>query len=161
MLNAIRSVAIAALLAPSLLVAVSTEASENRVLKCKTSAARGMTGAGGPALVANVPRAMTPIDLNAVQMTDKALTRRVVVEGLWAQRTEVDTLMVTARFVNCTNKPLVIQARSNFMDADQVPTEPVSSWKTIFLAPRATGVYQERSIGMGGVAAYLVELRTE
>lgn len=155
------SLAIAALTLPALLAATAAEARENRLLKCRTSAARAAPGPGGPALVANVPRSMTPIDLNAVQMTDRALTRRVVVEGLWAQRTEADTLMVTARFVNCTKKPIVIQARSNFMDAAQVPTEPVSAWKTIFIPARATGVYQERSIGMGNVAAYLVELRSE
>lgn len=159
--NVTRSCALAALLLTSLLATASVESRENRVLKCKTSAARGAKSTGGPALVANIPRAMTPIDLNAVQMTDKALTRKVVVEGLWAQRTEADTLLITARLVNCTKKPLVVQARSNFMDAAQIPTEPVSAWKTIFLPPRATSVYQERSIGMGKVAAYLVELRTE
>lgn len=141
--------------------AQSAHARENRLLKCKTSEARRAQSPGGPALVANVPRAMTPIDLNGVQMTDRALTRSVLVEGLWAQRTEMDTLLVTARFVNCTNKPLVIQARSNFLDAAQIPTEPVSTWKTIFLPPRATSVYQERSIGMAAVSAYFVELRTE
>lgn len=153
--------ALATLLAAMPAPAPEADARENRPLKCKTSAARKAPGSGGPALVANVPRAMTPIDLNAVQMTDKALTRSVLVEGLWAQRTEVDTLQVTARFVNCTKKPLVIQARSSFMDSAQIPTEPASAWKTVFLPPLATAVYQERSIAMGEVAAYLVELRSE
>lgn len=160
-MKTLKLAALASLLAPFLFANPATEARENRVVKCKTSAARAAPGMGGAALVANVPRSMTPIDLNAVLMTDKKLTRSVVVEGLWAQRTEADTLLVTARFVNCTNKPLVIQARSNFMDANQIPTEMASAWKTIFLPPRATGSYQERSIGTTKVAAYLVELRTE
>ncbi len=104
---------------------------------------------------------MTPIDLNAVQMTDKSLTRRMVVEGLWAQRTETDALMVTARFVNCKDTPLVVQARSSFMDANQIPTENASMWRTVFIPPRGTGTYQERSIGTKKVAAYLIELRSD
>lgn len=153
--------AVAAMLTLPPMLSTEAGARENRTLKCKTSVARRSQATGGPALVANIPRAMTPIDLNAVQMTDRALTRAVLVEGLWAQRTEVDTLLVTARFVNCTKKPLVIQARSNFMDSAQIPTEPVSAWKTLYLPPLATTVYQERSIGMGKVAAYLVELRSQ
>ena len=134
------------------------EARENRVLGCSVGKARAAQSSGGPALVANVPRAMTPIDLNAVQMTDKSVTRRVVVEGLFARRTETDTIEVTARFVNCTKKPLQIDARSSFLDADQFPSEPTSAWQRIFLPPLATGVYREQSMGRN-VANYLIELR--
>lgn len=111
-------------------------------------------------MVANVARSMTPIDLNAVQMTDRRLWKSVIVEGLFARRTETDTLEVTARFVNCTKEPIVIQARSNFMDDMQVPTENASVWKTIFISPLATAVYQERSIATTKIANYLVELRS-
>ena len=67
---------------------------------------------------------------------------------------------MTARFVNCTKNPIVIQARSNFMDDQQVPTENASVWKTVFISPLATAVYQERSIGTTKVANYLIELRS-
>lgn len=148
----------------SLAIVVVTQplaARENRVLTCKTGRASADRGQGGPALLANVASAMTPIDLNAVQMTDRKLTRSILVEGLWAQRTAAETLMVTARLVNCTNKPLVIQARSSFMDGNQIPTEPASVWRNVFIPPRATGTYQERSIGTRQVAAYLIELRSD
>ena len=135
-------------------------ARENRVLKCRTSAARGAQSPGGPVLVANVSRSMTPIDLNAVQMTDKALTRRMVVEGVFARRSEMDNLEVTARFVNCTAEPMAVQARASFLDADQMPTEGTSVWKTVFLPAYATGVYAERSIAQGKVATFLVELKS-
>ena len=36
--------------------------------------ARRAAPVAGPALVANVPKSMTPIDLNAVQFTDKPCT---------------------------------------------------------------------------------------
>lgn len=136
------------------------QARENRPLKCYTGRAHDAPSFGGPALVANVPRSMTPIDLNAVQMTDRKLWKSVIVEGLFARRTDTDTLEVTARFVNCTKNPIVIQARSNFMDDQQVPTENASVWKTVFISPLATAVYQERSIGTTKVANYLIELRS-
>lgn len=153
-------VQIFAVAALTLLWANGASAAENRELKCKISAARADRGGGGPALVANIPKAMTPIDLNAVLMTDKAVRKAVIVEGLFARRTETDTLEVTARFVNCTKEPISVQVRSNFMDQSQVPTEPSSVWKTVYISPRSIGTYQERSIATGNVAAYLVELRT-
>lgn len=138
----------------------SVEARENRMAKCNISAARAAETPPGPALVANVPRSMTPIDLNAVLMTDKNARKSVVVEGLFARRTEMNTLEVVARLFNCTKKPIALQVRSNFMDSAQIPTEQASIWKTVFISPRATAIYQERSISTNNVQAYLVELRS-
>jgi hypothetical protein len=137
----------------------SGEARENRLVKCNIYAARADPGSGGPALVANVPRSMTPISLNAVQMTDKTLRRKMVVEGLFAMRNEADNIEVTARFVNCTNNDLVIQARSSFMDGNQFPTEKTSGWTNVAIPARATGVYTERSISGAKVQHFLVEIR--
>jgi hypothetical protein len=154
-------IALIALPVAAALLAAPGVARENRPLKCNIGAARKAAPAGGPALVANVSRAMTPIDLNAVLMTDKPVWKSVVVEGLFARRTETETLEVTARLVNCSKNPIVIQARASFMDEGQAPTEAPSVWKTIFISPLATGVYQERSIGTTRVGAYLIELRSQ
>jgi hypothetical protein len=135
------------------------EARENRVLKCHVARARAAKSTGGPALIANVPRSMTPIDLNAVQMTDKRVVRKVVVEGLFARRTPTDTVEVVARLVNCTSQPLRLAARSSFMDQAQLPIETVSAWQAVFLQPYATGVYRETSTSNQNVANYLIELR--
>ncbi|WP_260928293.1 hypothetical protein [Novosphingobium sp. 9] len=136
-------------------------ARENRPLKCNIGAARKDPPHGGPALVANMPRAMTPVDLNAVQMNDRETWKKVVVEGLFARRTEANTLEVTARLVNCTKQPLVVQARSSFLDASQAPAEKASVWKPVYLSPLSTSVYQERSISPDGVEFYLIELRAD
>lgn len=141
--------------------ALHAEARENRPLKCSIGAARRDPPRSGPALVANVPRAMTPVDLNAVQMNDRDTWKKVIVEGLFAKRTEMNTLEVTARLVNCTKKPLVVQARSSFLDEAQSPAEPSSTWKPVYLSPLSTSVYQERSISPKGVQYYLVELRAD
>lgn len=144
----------------ALLSSGAVEARENRMAKCNIRAARAGETPPGPALVANVPNSLTPIDLNAVLMTDKNARKNVVVEGLFARRTEMNTLEVVARFFNCTKQPIALQVRSNFMDAAQIPTEQASVWKTVFLSPRATAIYQEKSISSNNVSAYLVELRT-
>ncbi|MBC7495658.1 MAG: hypothetical protein H7243_00640 [Sphingomonadaceae bacterium] len=152
------AIGLVAMLAATSLLAPAV-ATENKVVHCRTSAARDAGPSGGAALVANVPGSMTPIDLNAVLMTDKKLTHQVVVEGLFAQRDDGGGLRVVARLVNCTSEALAVQARSNFMDANQLPTEAASAWRTIYLSPRATGTYEERALGGRAVAAYLIELR--
>lgn len=152
-----RLLIVAAMLAGTAAPALATD---NKVVSCKTYMARWAKRTGGSALVANVPSSMTPIDLNAVLFTDKKLDRQVIVEGLFAQRTPVGGLRVMARLVNCTDKQLVVQARSNFMDANQLPTEAASAWRTLYLSPRATSVYVENSVGPQ-VGAYLIELRPD
>ncbi|MET0372135.1 MAG: hypothetical protein ABW039_12265 [Sphingobium sp.] len=136
------------------------KAQENRTLKCKIGRARSAAPVGGPALVANVPRSMTPIALDAVLMTDRGVWKNVIVEGLYARRTEMETVEISARLVNCSKKPLSIQVRSSFLDATQAPAEKASVWKPVFLSPLSTGVYQERSIGTTNVANYLIEVRS-
>ena len=131
---------------------------ENRVVKCNTYRARHAPVPEGPALVANVARSMRPIPLDAVQFTDKKLTRQMVVESLFSRPTDSGTTEVVARFVNCTSETLAVRVRVSFLDADQAPTEPTSTWRTQFIPARGTGVYSERSIAARGVTNYLIEL---
>ncbi|GAA5078803.1 hypothetical protein [Lysobacter panacisoli] len=153
-----RMQAMIALLVAAPFLAQPLYAAENQVVKCKTRQARKSAPYAGPALVANVPKSMTPIDLNSVQFTDKGLTRQVLVEGLFARRTETDTVEVTARLINCTGEPLQVQARSSFMDAAQAPTEPTSTWSKVFIPAYGTGIYRERSMARDDVSYYLIEL---
>lgn len=150
-----RALLLVALASP---VCIAPALAENSVVKCKTGKATRAAPVAGPALVANVPKSMTPIDLNAVQFTDKPLTRQMVVEGLFARRTDTDTVEVTARLVNCTDKPLQIRARSSFMDETQAPTEPVSAWTQVFLPAKGTGTYRELSMSRDEVKYYLIEV---
>ena len=157
---------ITALMATGLAASLALPASEgnareNRVVKCNTGKARKAGYYDGAALVANVPRSMTPIDLNAVQFTDKGLTRKMVVEGLFARRTETDTVEVSARFVNCTKRQITIRARSSFMDDVQYPVEPASAWQRITIQPFATGLYREKSMKRDEVKYYLIEIAGE
>ena len=42
----------------------------------------------GPALVSEVPGTMTPIPLNAVKVLDRSIAKKVLVQALYARRTE-------------------------------------------------------------------------
>ncbi|MBU6166270.1 MAG: hypothetical protein KGQ52_09055 [Alphaproteobacteria bacterium] len=150
--------------APALALALAATAhpataAENRVVTCDTWKARAAPAPAGAALNASVPAAMAPISLNSVQFTDRRLGRRLVVAGVQAVRSGHHGLIVHVRLVNCRSQPLAVQLRSHFLDAGQLPTEPASAWRTLFLSPRATAAYQESSWAGPRVAAFLVELR--
>ena len=113
----------------------------------------------GPALVAKQYGEISPIPLDAVQFLDGSLSKEVVVQSLLATRTATNTVMVTARLVNCTDGPLALGARLNFMDAQDAVAEPQSMWQTLVLQPRSLGVYQESSVSKT-VQHYVVELRS-
>lgn len=135
------------------------------VVECSTpvwAQARGTPAPGEPGNPALVGKeygmAMTPIPLDAVQFTDRALAERVAIQSVAARRTPTETVQVSSRFVNCTDRAVNMKARTSFMDANQAPTEPISAWRTVIIQPRATAVYQENSIGRGAVSHYLVEI---
>ena len=128
------------------------------VVECKTPVD---INTRGPALVGEgYGLKMTSIPLDALQFTDATIASSVAVQAIRATRSATDTVNVTARIVNCTDKPINVRARTSFMDKNQVPTEPVSAWKILFLSPKATTVYQELST-TDNVSHYLVELGKE
>jgi hypothetical protein len=112
------------------------------------------------ALVPAQPGTMTPITLNSVSFSDTFAAERVLVQYTGAQRTPTGTVEVTTRMVNCTDRPLVVEGRTNFFDEGQRPVEPVSAWQKIHLSPRSIGHYSEMSIDSRRVHTYLTELRS-
>lgn len=112
----------------------------------------------GPGLVAQVYDAVSKVPLDAVLVQDERLFDRVVVHSLYAARTPSDTVQVTARFANCSDRELQVRARTAFLRADRGPAEPVSAWQTLFLPPRSLSVYQESSLTRAEVANYVIEI---
>ena len=112
----------------------------------------------GTALVAHQYGSISPIPLDAVQFTDRMLTRQVAAQSLHARRSPTNTVEISARFINCTDAPLVLGARTNFMDGTERAVEAPSAWKHIVMQPRAMGDYQESSLTTQ-VEHYVVELR--
>ena len=127
------------------------------VVEC--SVPRSRPAPKGPALVGHeYGMKVSPIPLDAVQFTEQRIANTVAVQALYASRTPTETVQVTARFVNCTEKPITIRARTSFLKASQAPNEPISAWQNVHLNPKATGLYTESSLGRSEVTNYLVEL---
>lgn len=116
--------------------------------------------ASGPAMVGlDYGAEMKPVPIDAVIFGDKALTKKVAVQSLNAGRTAGDTVQVTARFANCTAKPVTLGVRTQFMDKAQRPTEQPSAWRPVTVQPKSFAVYSESSVATAEVDHYLVELR--
>ena len=113
----------------------------------------------GPALVSPVPGALQPMPLDTVNVTDRDILRKVLVQSVAARRTETETVQVSAKLVNCTDHALQVEGRTHFYDAAQGEAEPVSAWQRLMLSPRTVTTYSERSVGADQVTSYLVELR--
>jgi len=119
-----------------------------------------MAAPSGPALVAQEYGANSPIPLNAVLFTSPALKNSLVVQRLAASLTATHNAQVYARFINCTEQPLKLGVRTSFLSDRQVPVEPTSAWKTVWVQGLTTGNYLENSISQN-VSSYLVEVRDD
>lgn len=155
--TAVAAFAWGVIMAVSAAQAARAQGNPQGVVKCDFSKVRrGQTN--GAAVMPLTRGAFTPIPLEAVQFVDKGLGRKMMVQSLMAQKTPTDTVELVARLINCTDKPLQVQARSSFMSGAMAPIEPTSGWQRLFLQPRAMGVYTEKSISRDP-AHYLVEVR--
>lgn len=112
----------------------------------------------GPALVGQTyGMSMTPLPLNSVQFGSTALARSIAVQASYATRTPTDSVRLQMRFVSCLDTPSSVRMRTSFLRSDTAPAEPPTPWKLVFLAPRATAVYEELSVSRDA-ASYLVEV---
>ena len=113
----------------------------------------------GPVLLPLVPGSVTAMPLNAVNITDIAITNKIMVQATNARRLDGGDVEVFARFVNCTDFPLQLEARTHFLDAGQADTEPVTAWSRIHMPAHTIGTYSNRSTSGSSVQSYLVEVR--
>lgn len=110
-------------------------------------------------LVPPVAGTMTPMPLNTVNITDVGITNKILPQAVRARRTETGAVEVWSRMINCTDFPLQVEGRVQFMDKSQAPVEPISSWRRIHLPPRTTAIYSEKSIERERAETYLIEIR--
>lgn len=127
--------------------------------QCDFRTMQNVASPQGPVMVSQVPGSVTPVPLNAVNITDVAITNKVMVQATNARRAEDGDIAVFARFVNCTDYPLQVEGRTHFMDGAQLDAEPVTAWTRIHLPARALGSYSVRSTAGSNVESYLIELR--
>ena len=113
----------------------------------------------GPAMVPGENSPLKEMPLNSVNITDEAILNKLYVRAINARRTATGTVEVVAQVVNCTDFPLNAEARTQFYDNAQIPSEPVSAWKRVHLPARTSNLYNEFSMGAQSVDAYLIEMR--
>jgi len=99
------------------------------------------------------------VPLNSVSMLDATITSKVYVRDATAKRTPAGTVEVRSQIANCTDFPLQVELRTQFMDAENAPSEAVSAWRRVYLTPRSNGSYHESSIGTTAVKSYIIEVR--
>lgn len=112
-----------------------------------------------PAAAPGEPSPLMEMPLNSVSITDFNVINKLYVRSVTAQRTPTGTVKVISQIINCTDYPLNVEGRTQFYDQAQAPSEPVSGWKRLNLAPRTSNTYAESSIGTKNVQYYMVEVR--
>ena len=112
-----------------------------------------------PSIIPGGTSPLTEMPLNSASVTDYSVIDKIFVRQLTAQRTATGTVEVVSQVINCTDYPLNVEARTQFYNAAQVPSEPVSAWKRFNLSARTSNTYRESSIGTKTVDFYTVELR--
>ena len=127
--------------------------------QCDYAAVKAAAPPPGPVLVPPIAGAVSPMPLNAVNITDRAVTNKIMIQATNARRLEGGDVEVFARVVNCTDYPLQIEARTHFLDAGQTDAEPVTAWSRVFLPAHGLGSYDARSVAGAVVDSYLIELR--
>lgn len=113
----------------------------------------------GPALIGPQPGALRPMPLNTVNVLDRSILRKVMVQQASAGRATNGSVEIAARLVNCTDHPLQVEGRTHFLTASNMDAEPPSAWQRVQLPPRSMGVYASRSTATDQVQSYLVEVR--
>jgi hypothetical protein len=114
------------------------------------------------AVPSNVPDGTSPLlemPLNSVSITDYMIIEKIYTRTVNARRTPTGTVEVYAQIINCTDFPLNIEARTQFYDAGQAPSEQVSAWRRMPLPARTSNTYREMSIGTKQAQYYMVEVR--
>ena len=112
-----------------------------------------------PSLVPFGASPLLEMPLNSVSVTDFAIVNKVFVRAVNARRSPTGTVEVYSQIVNCTDFPLQAEARTQFYDAQQAPSEPVSAWKRFAMPARSSSTYREFSVGTESAQFYMVELR--
>ncbi len=127
--------------------------------QCDFRAIHAQGSAQGAVLVPQVPGSAEAMPLNAVNITDAAITNKIVVQSTNARREADGDVEVFARLLNCTDYPLQLEARVHFLDGGQINAEPVTAWTRLHATAHGFVSYTNRSTAGSAVESYLIEVR--
>jgi len=115
--------------------------------------------AGDPALLPLTPGTMKPMALNTVSVIDAGIRRKVLVQSVQASRTATGNVAVETRLMNCTDHPLQVDGRTNFLTTGGGSAEAPSMWQRVYLPPRSFASYAESSVSGPNAATFLIEVK--
>lgn len=115
----------------------------------------------GETLVPVVEGTILPMPLNSVHLLSNGLSKKIMVQATNAGRTDTGQVEVFARFVNCTDETVVVEARTNFLKASQAPAEPATAWSRQVVGGHQIFTYTAKSIAGPDVGTYLIEVREQ
>lgn len=128
-------------------------------VRCDFTPMLAATTAAEPAMVGMTPGTMQPVGLNTVSVIDGAIRRKVLVQSVRAGRSQTGNMQVETRLMNCTDHPLQVDARTNFLTAGGAEAEAPSMWQRVALPPRSFASYAENGVSGGRAETFLVEVR--
>lgn len=100
-------------------------------------------GSSGPLLAAvNSPQAARVPGANSVLIVP-SLGSSIAVSQAELTRTAVGNPAVRLELANCSSETVRLRLRTQFMDADARPTEPISAWKEVVVLARSAAGYDE------------------
>ncbi len=153
------SVAISTFIAASVLAGCASDGGHGALPQCDLrDTVNRPAPAGTPARIGPGPGTVTSAAPEAVSITDRYLMDRVHVESIRAVRLDSLRAQVTVSYLNCTDYPMQIESRTQFLDGAGLPTESATEWQTITLSPRSRGVYQTQSVRKPDPEAFTVEI---
>jgi hypothetical protein len=98
-----------------------------------------------------------PNTFNAVEITPGCLTDQVHVTSHAYARTANNAFEVTCTLKNLTNRPLAVQARTQYFDAERAHQEGPDAWQIVHLPAQGIETYKATSFGTD-LSYYHVEI---
>jgi hypothetical protein len=95
-----------------------------------------------------------------VRIIDRDISRKISVRKGGASLTSTSNLNIWTRLLNCTDFPLQLEARVQFLNQSHDPIDDVSAWSRIYLPARSVNNYSEKSVKQAhSIGGYIVEVR--
>jgi hypothetical protein len=107
------------------------------------------------------------LPMNGVGIVDSALGKRglfsgggrIAIAATDSHRNPTGTLEAWTTVRNCTAKPMQLEARAQFFDAEQYPVEAPTAWTRLFLSQNGVVGYKANSSSDSEVTYYYLEIR--
>lgn len=128
----------------ALLLAGCQSAPPDTAVVCRPARSQPQVGnvyvsAGGTTVVSHRPGA------DSVLMSPM-LGDRLSVRSIEAAKSATGMTTVLSEFANCTDAAMLVRVRTQFLDAQGRPSEPVSIWRDVSIGLRSVAFYEEKAL---------------